>query len=97
VEIVTQHAGADGRLVDLLVQDGVRGLVIAATGHGTVSDRLAAAIARAQAAGVVVTLASRCAAGPVLASAGEREGVGTSGELAPPQARVELLLELLRI
>ncbi len=96
VDIVTQHAGADGRIVDLLVQDGIRGLVIAGTGHGTVSDRLAAAITRARAAGVVVVLASRCAAGPVLASAGEREGVGASGELAPPQARVELLLELLR-
>jgi L-asparaginase len=96
VEIVTQHAGADGRIVDLLVQDGVRGLVIAGSGHGTVSDRLAAAITRARTAGVAVRLASRCAAGPVLASAGELVGVGASGELAPPQARVELLLELLR-
>jgi L-asparaginase len=96
VEIVMQHAGADGRVVDLLVQDGVRGLVIAGTGHGTVSDRLAAAIARARSAGVVVKLASRCAAGPVLASAGALLGAGASGELAPPQARVELLLELLR-
>jgi L-asparaginase len=96
VEIVTQHAGSDGRIVDLLVEDGVRGLVIAGTGHGTVSDRLAAALARARAAGVAVVLASRCAAGPVLASAGERAGVGASGELAPPQARMELLLDLLR-
>ncbi len=97
VEIVTQHAGADGRIVDLLLQDGVQGLVIAGTGHGTVSDRLAAAIARAHSAGVAVKIASRCAAGPVLDSAAERTGWGASGELAPPQARVELLLELLKL
>lgn len=36
VQIVTSHAGADGRLVDLLVQVGVQGLVVAATGNGSV-------------------------------------------------------------
>ncbi len=91
VEIVLNHAGADGSVIDALLARGVEGLVVAGTGHGTVSDGLAEAIGRARAAGVRVKLASRCGIGPVLPDAGE----GASGDLAPPQARVELLLELL--
>lgn len=91
VEIVTNHAAADGRIVDLLVADGVAGIVVAATGHGTVAAPLQAALGRARDAGVEVRLASRCGLGPVLPDAGP----GACGDLAPPQARVELLLELL--
>ncbi len=91
VEIVLNHAGADGRLVDALVAAGVEGLVVAGTGIGTRSDRLDCALARAVDAGVEVRLASRCALGPVPDDAGP----GAMGDLGAPQARVELLLELL--
>jgi L-asparaginase len=92
VEIVLNHAGADGRVVDALLAVGVDGLVLAGTGNGTLSDRLLAAATRAQAAGVRLLLASRCAAGPVLATAG---GLPRAGSLSAVQARVELLLQLL--
>jgi L-asparaginase len=93
VEIVTNHAGADGRIVDALVAAGVAGLVVAGTGHGSVSARLEAALGRARAAGVRVTRASRCAFGPVLPH-GDGD-VEAAGELSAVQARVELQLALL--
>jgi L-asparaginase len=93
VEIVLNHAGADGRLVDAAVAAGAQGLVVAGTGHGSVAARLDAALERARAAGVRVMRASRCAFGPVLPhGAGDAEA---AGELSAPQARVELLLALL--
>jgi L-asparaginase len=93
VDIVLNHAGADGRLVDAAVAAGARGLVVAGTGHGSMSARLEAALARARAAGVAVRRASRCAFGPVLAK-GE-DDVEAAGELSAVQARVELQLTLL--
>ena len=93
VEIVLNHAGADGRLVDAAVASGAAGIVVAGTGHGTVSDRLDAALARARGAGVRVRRASRCAFGPVLPhDAGDAEA---GGELSAVQARVELQLALM--
>jgi len=93
VDIVLNHAGADGRLVDAAVAAGTRGLVVAGTGHGTISTGLEAALARARAAGVRVTRASRCAFGPVLPrDAGDAEA---AGDLSAVQARVELQLALL--
>jgi L-asparaginase len=93
VDLVLNHAGADGRLVDAAVLSGARGIVVAGTGHGTMSERLEAALARAREAGVRVRRASRCAFGPVLAKgAGDDEA---AGELSAVQARVELQLQLL--
>jgi L-asparaginase len=92
VEIVYSDAGADGRVVDALRAQGVQGLVVAATGNGTLHHRLEAAVLRAQAAGVRVWRASRCAAGGVI---GEPGLLPHAGRLTPVQARVELLLDLL--
>jgi len=93
VDIVLNHAGADGRLVDAAVAAGARGLVVAGTGHGSVSTRIEAALARARDAGVRVRRASRCAFGPVLGKGGPDPEA--AGELSAVQARVDLLLELL--
>ena len=93
VEIVMNHAGADGRMVDAAVAAGASGLVVAGTGFGTVSARLEAALVRAREAGVRVARASRCAFGPVLPrGAADHEA---AGELSAMQARVELQLALL--
>ena len=93
VEIVLNHAGADGRLVDAVVAAGVAGLVVAGTGHGTLGARLEEAVDRARRAGVRVARASRCAFGPVLPhGSGDDEA---AGELSAVQARVELQLQLL--
>jgi L-asparaginase len=94
VEIVMNHAGADGRIVDALLAQGLAGLVIAGTGNGTLSAALEQAVRRAQAQGVRVLRASRCAHGPVIA-AGSDDALPASGGLSPAQARVALLLDLL--
>jgi L-asparaginase len=93
VEIVLNHAGADGRMVDAAVAAGAAGLVVAGTGHGSLSNRLEEALARARAAGVRVTRASRCAFGPVLPR--DAADAEAAGELSAVQARVELQLALL--
>jgi L-asparaginase len=97
VEIVLNHAGADGRLADAAVAAGARGLVVAGTGHGSISERLEAALVRARERGVVVRRASRCVFGPVLpkpASEGDADDESV-GDLSAVQARVALQLELL--
>ncbi|MFL6692283.1 MAG: asparaginase, partial [Ramlibacter sp.] len=94
VEIVFSHAGASGALVDALVRDGVVGIVVAATGNGTVHHALEAALLRAQAAGVLVRRASRCAQGRVLPHAGDR--LPAAEGLSAVKARVALLLELMK-
>lgn len=93
VEIVMSYAGASGAMVDALVRSGVRGLVVAATGNGTLHWALQAALERAQAAGVAVRIASRCPLGRVLPRL-EATLPGAQG-LSPVKARVSLLLELL--
>ena len=93
VEIVLNHAGADGRLVDAAVASGAAGIVVAGTGHGSLGERLEAALARARDAGVRVMRASRCAFGPVLPRGAS--DVEAAGELSAVQARVELQLALL--
>lgn len=88
VAIVASHAGASGFEVDALVAAGARGLVVAATGNGTLHHALDAALGRARASGVRVLVATRCALGRLV----DVEGAGA---LTPAQARVQLLLDLL--
>jgi L-asparaginase len=88
------HAGADGRIVDALLAQGLDGLIVAGTGNATLSEPLLAAAQRAQALGVRVLRASRCARGPVIV--GEAADLlPDAGALSPVQARVELLLQML--
>lgn len=94
VEIVISHGGADGRIVDLLVQAGVQGIVVAATGNATVHQDLERALWRARESGVAVLLASRVSAGPVLTH-DEAPALPVASGLTPAQARVDLLLRLL--
>ena len=103
VEIVLNYAGASGAQVDaLLCQSGasssnavpLRGLVVAATGNGTLHRDLHAALLRAQAAGVQVVLATRCANGRVLPMPGR--GFPDSEGLSPVKARIALMLALMQ-
>lgn len=93
VEIVLNHADADGRLVDLLVDDGVDGLVAAGTGNGSLSQALDAALRRAQARGVRVIRATRCEQGRVLHA--PDDPYEDARGLSPVKARVMLMLELI--
>jgi L-asparaginase len=93
VEIVTSHAGASGALVRAAIELGVMGLVVAATGNGTVHHALEAALLEAQSGGVTVWRSSRCGQGRVLERADDV--LPSAGELTPVKARVELMLQLL--
>jgi L-asparaginase len=94
VEIVTSGAGAQARAVQALVRAGVRGLVVAGTGNGTIHSALESALTEAQGQGVTVWRASRCGMGPVL---GEHpRGWPSAGSFTPAKARVALMLELMR-
>ena len=100
VEIVVSHAGASGAMVDAILAqaaaghaDPVRGIVVAATGNGTVHQDLQAALLRAQAAGIKVLRATRCAEGRVLPVA--RSLFPDSQGLSPVKARIDLMLSLL--
>lgn len=102
VEIVMNYAGASGAIVDaLMAQHGaqgpdaapVRGLVVAATGNGTVHHDLEAALIRAQTAGLKVLRATRCASGRVLPTPGNP--FPDSQGLSSVKARVALMLALL--
>ena len=88
------HAGARAQAVDALVHAGVRGLVVACTGNGTIHHALEAALLRAQQAGVRVVRATRCAEGQVLPKPGDV--LSDSQGLSPVKARVALLLDLLQ-
>lgn len=92
VQIVWNHVGADAAVVDALLAHGVDGLVVAATGNGTLAASLEAALRKAQAAGVAVLRSTRCDAGPVTAAA---DALPSAGALSPVKARIELLLGLL--
>lgn len=93
VEVVTSHAGAGPRLVDALVAAGIDGLVVAATGNGSLHQAMEPALRRAATAGVAVLRCTRCAGG-VLVGVGEG-ALPAAASLSPWQARVELLLSLL--
>jgi L-asparaginase len=92
IEIVTSHAGSDGRIVDaLLAQGDLRGLIVATTGNGTLHRELEAALDRAVRAGVVVRRVTRCVEGTI----DDRETRwGASAMPSAAKARVELMLDL---
>jgi len=92
VDIVLNHAGADGRVVQSLLGAGVEGIVAAGTGNGTLGVALEAALREAEASGVRVLRSTRCDAGPVMDLPGL---MPSAGALSPVKARIELILALL--
>lgn len=94
VEIVMNHAGASGAIVEALVAQGIDGLVAAGTGNGTLAASLQEALVAAMAGGIRVVRATRCALGQVVPHA-QQELPHAQG-LSPVKARVSMLLELLR-
>ena len=91
VEIVLNHAHANGAIIAAMLaastqQDPLRGIVVAGTGNGTVSQSLQTALALAAAQGVQVIITSRCAWG----------GIHDASTLSAVKARIELVLTLLK-
>lgn len=89
VEIVFSHAGASREHVDALVRSGVQGIVVAATGNGTVHRELLAALLEARKKGVKVLRASRCAEGGIIARPGDEL---PAADVSPVKARILLML-----
>jgi L-asparaginase len=90
IEVLTSHAGARRESVDALVAAGVQGLVLAATGNGTLHHSLQAALDDAAAGGLPVWRTTRCVGGALVG-----ETAGPAGAMSPWQARTELLLQVL--
>jgi L-asparaginase len=93
VEIVTSHAGCDGRWAGALAALGAQGVVVAGAGNGSVHGQLEAELLKLQAAGIRVLRSTRCADGPVLTTGSDV--LPSAGLLTPVKARVELLLQLM--
>lgn len=100
VEILVSHADADGWLLEAALahatlQDPLKGLVLAGTGHGTLHRGLEAVLSKAVAQGVTVWRSTRVARGGV--ESREGDVFAACGELTPAQARVALMLFLLGV
>jgi L-asparaginase len=93
VEIITNHVQSTAKHVEVLVNAGVKGLVVAGTGNGSISQATKEALLKAQSVGVEICLASRCNQGPVVQT--PNHAFKTAGELNPAKARVALILDLL--
>jgi L-asparaginase len=100
VEIVAAYAGADGRLIRLLLQDGgLDGLVIQGLGLAHVSSKMAEAIREARERGVAVVLSTRVYTGrivPLYEGDLRMKDLGCilADNLSPQKARVLLMLAL---
>lgn len=100
VVLLTSHADADSTLIDALMLAGAQdpalraqGIVVAATGNGTLHRALWSALDAAQAAGVRVVRATRCARGRVIPD--PSNPFPDSAGLSPVKARIALALSLL--
>ncbi|HZZ13712.1 MAG TPA: asparaginase [Paraburkholderia sp.] len=97
VEVVVSYAGVSRTAVDALVNAGVRGIVVAGTGNGSIHASMQQALADAASQGVAVVRASRVGSGHVMrngAAADDALGFVTAGSLNPYKARVLLMLAL---
>ena len=93
VELVVNHAGADGHMVRaLMAHDAPHGWVVVGTGNGTLHHDLEAALLEAHKQGAQVVRASRCAQGGVQSRTADV--LPHAGGLTSVQARVALLLHL---
>lgn len=94
VELLFNHAGADGHMVrTLMAHDAPDGWVVAGTGNGTLHYELEAALLAARELGAHVLRASRCAQGGVQSR--DTDLLPHADALTAVQARVALMLHLM--
>jgi L-asparaginase len=95
VEIVYGYNGTPGYIVDAMVAQGVKGIVVDGPGAGSIPNTMTEAIKRAQAAGVVVVATARTHGGRVQETQRRTEAkIVPSDNLPPEKARILLKLAL---
>ena len=93
VHIVSSHAGATALPVQALAAAGAHGLVVSATGNGTLHHAVEAALTQVQLAGVKVLRATRCNDGRIIGSGDSPLPAAVA--LNAVKARIELMLQAL--
>jgi L-asparaginase len=97
VDLVSVHVDMEAGLIDWLVAQGSRAMVIAGTGHGTLADPVQQAIGRAVRGGCLVVRASRVPEGGVWPGCGQDDhalGTLAAGLCTPHKARTAVSLGL---
>jgi L-asparaginase len=97
VEIIYSYAGASGRPVAALAEDGCRGIVFAGMPPGRASPAQTVELARAASNGMLVVQCSRAGSGRIVPRSGDRAmGFICGDNLNPQKARVLAMLALTR-
>ncbi len=97
VDIALAYGGADGVVVEALVNAGVPGIVAAGLGSGGSPPAMTAALKEAMGRGVKVVIATQAGSGRVMRTRRfTEEGYITADNLSPRKARILLMLALTR-
>ena len=97
VEIVYSYENLGPDMINFLVKNGVKGIVLAGVGDGNTTDAAIAALADAAKQGVAVVRSSRTGSGLVVRNVevnDDKYGFIAAMELSPQKARVLLMLGL---
>jgi L-asparaginase len=97
VVVVYSYVNLGGEIIDALVENGVKGIVLAGVGDGNTTDAALAALARAAQKGVPVVRCSRTGSGIVDRNVevnDDKLGLIAGMELSPQKARILLTLGL---
>jgi L-asparaginase len=98
VDIIYSYANLNPDIVDFLVKQGSKGIVLAGVGDGNSMDSVIAALSEAARKGVVVARATRTGSGLVVRNVevnDDKLGFITSMELSAQKARILLMLGLM--
>ncbi len=98
VEIVYSYENLGPEVIDFLVKQGVKGIVLAGVGDGNSTDAAIAALSAAAKKGIAVVRSSRTGSGLVVRNVevdDDKLGFIASMELSPQKARILLMLALM--
>jgi L-asparaginase len=98
VEIIYSYENLGPEMIDFLVQQGAKGIVLAGVGDGNSTDAGIAALGTAAKKGVAIVRSSRTGSGLVARNVevnDDKLGFIASMELSPQKARILLMLALM--
>ena len=99
VDVIYSYANLGPDVVDFLVKQGCKGIVLAGVGDGNSTDAVIAALSQAAKKGVAVVRSSRTGSGVVVRNVevdDDKLGFIASMELSPQKARILLMLGLMK-